>query len=141
MKEIELNPLISDLQLTYMSIAGYIESSNIVYIAAGRYLMIWKYGSQKEWILYDKIVGNIERVCPIDLGRVATLSSLNGLVVVTSNDIFLLGLTNECDIVDYQMHVSIPQSSVIDIISTSDGRVFLSCKDGYLYEFIYGQNV
>lgn len=124
-----------------MSITGFIEASNIVYIAAGHYLMIWEYGSQKEWIVYDKIIGNIEKVCPIDFVKIDTPSSLIGLVVVTSDDICLLGLNNDYEVVDYQIHVSIPESSVVDIISTADSRVFLSCKDGYLYEFTYGQNV
>lgn len=133
--------MISDLQLSFMSITGFIEASNIVYIATGHYLMIWEYGSQKEWIVYDKIIGNIEKVCPIDFVKIDTPSSLIGLVVVTSDDICLLGLNNDYEVVDYQIHVSIPESSVVDIMSTSDSRVFLSCKDGYLYEFTYGQNV
>ena len=84
--------MVRDFQMSSLSTTGYIKEHNLVYVTAGHRLLLWDYLSSDEWVVYDKIIGNIKHVCSVDKKSPLNGSCTFDLVVVTSTEVLLLGV-------------------------------------------------
>ena len=63
-----------------------------VYIACGHRLLLWKYSSNKNWYIYDSIIGDIRKVCFVQYLHDIDSPYSFGFVIATSSQIHLIGV-------------------------------------------------
>jgi nuclear pore complex protein Nup155 len=127
-----------------------------VWLTIDNRLFLWNYEDGNDFMVYDELDQIIVSVGLVPAKKGVFIEEIQYiLVIATPIEILLLGIflhdgkksshINESgekkaiELILYPTHLSIPSDHVnmLNIIGTSNGRIFMSGKDGNLYEFVY----
>ena len=127
---------------------GIFADINRVYVAVNKSIYLWDFskGTNGSYILLPPFSSKISCVSLVNVKHNVLIDDICYiLVVATQNEICLVGLGfengNICsgEIKAYPTHynVATDDSKVCKIIGDRNGRIFMGCNDGKIYEFQY----
>ena len=142
-------PLIRDLQCVPMSITGYIQELNWVYVASSEKLFFWKVGSKEHWFPCLSILHPIRKVQFVHFNEnIIDGAYSRGLVVVTTQEVLLLAFPQNCQdlepssrVVDLHIVIPVEGEQIAHVIGINSGRILLIMQNGEMKELSYTPTV